>query len=271
MSDDEVFILVVSGVVGLVGAFSTRVSCLPGMFTRSNPSIGLMRLAVVASVVWTAFVIQFYGDPSIKGIYVAFYLIMAYAATKLFGQLGAGLYGGLRLRSDAYERKNLAVTVFIAGFTLATGIVFGGSLWGEADALSEAEGGWWIPVGFFLMGWLTLAISTAIYLWREPGKLRTQLCQDRDTAMAWSAAVYTVSTSTLILRGVAGDFWGWRHGILGMGVIGLMLVGHEVIMFIGGKMPPAAALRIFERCLYIGLAAAVFALNKLIDHLYVGA
>jgi hypothetical protein len=270
LSDDEVFILIVSGVIGVVGAFSTRVSCLPGMFTRSNPSIGLMRLAVVASVVWTAFVIQFYGDPSIKGIYVAFYLIMAYAATKLFGQLGAGLYG-FRLRSDAYERKNLAVSVFIAGFTLATGIVFGGSLWGEADPLSGSEGGWWIPVGFFLMGWVTLGVSTGIYLWREPGRLRTQLCQDRDTAMAWSAAVYAISTSTLILRAVAGDFWGWRHGILGMGVIGLMLIGHEVVMFIGGKMPQAPLLRVFERCLYIGLAAAVFLLNQLIDRLYVGA
>ena len=77
MSDDEVMILVVSGVVGLVGAVATRVSCLPGMFTRSNPSIGLMRIAVAASVVWTAYVIQFHGDPSINGIYVAFYLIMA--------------------------------------------------------------------------------------------------------------------------------------------------------------------------------------------------
>jgi hypothetical protein len=240
------------------------------MFTRNNPGIGLMRLVVVAAVAWTAFVIQFHGDPSIKGVYVAFYLVMAYAATKLFGQLGAGLYGGLRLRSDAYERKNVAVTLFVAGFTLSTGIVFGGSLWGEADALSDAEGGWWIPVGFFLMGWVTLAISTAIYLWREPGRLRVQLCRERDTAMAWSAAFYTVSTSTLILRGVSGDFWGWRHGIFGMGAIGLMLVGHEVIMFIGGKMPQATVLRIFERCMYIGLAAAVWMINRLIDRLYVG-
>lgn len=269
MSGDELFILVVSGVAGLVGMFIARVSSMPGLFTEGNPGIGLMRLAVAGAVAWTAFVIHFYGDPSIKGVYVVFYLVMAYGVTKVFGQVSAQVYG-LRLRSDAYERKNPAVALFIATFTLATGIVFGGSLWGEADPLSDAEGGWWIPLGFFFMGWIILVLATALYVWREPGRLRRSLCQERDTALAWSVGVYMLSTSTLILEGVAGDFWGWRHGILGMGTIVLMLAGHEILMAVGRARPQSGVLRVLERGLYIALGVIVWLLNRIIDQSFTG-
>ncbi len=269
MSGDEAFVFLISGMAGLAGAFAVRVSSLPRVYTRGNPGIGLIRLAIAASVIWTAYVIQYHGDPSIKGVYVAFYLVMAYAATKVFGQIGAQIFG-LRLRSDIYERKNLAGAQFVAAFALSTGIVFGGSLWGEADPLSEAEGGWWIPVGFFLMGYATLVLATALYLWREPGRFRRQICQERDETMAWSAAVYTVSASTLILRGVAGDFWGWRHGILGMGTIVLMLVWHEFIVYGGSKMAPTRMMRALEQSMYIGLTVVVWLLSQMIDRVYGG-
>ncbi|MDQ1256462.1 MAG: hypothetical protein QG656_1058 [Candidatus Hydrogenedentes bacterium] len=269
MSDDEVFVFILSGVAGVVGAFLTRVSSLPSPYTRRNAGIGLMRLAVLAAIAWTWFVIQFFGDPSIQGVYVWFYLVMAYGVTKMFGQVGAQMYG-VSLRSDAYERRNLAAALFIAAFTLATGIVFGGSIWGEADPLTDAEGGWWIPFGFFLMGWFTLVIATAVYLWREPGRFRTTVCQERDRTVAWSAAAYVVSSATLLLQGVAGDFWGWRHGMLGMGTIALMLIGHEVIMFLGGRGPEKGLLRAVERSLYLALAVIVWVLSGVIDRLYVG-
>lgn len=269
MSDDEVFVFIIAGAACLAGAFMTRVSSLPRLYTQGNPGIGLLRLAAGAAVVWTAYVIRYHGDPSIKGVYVVFYLVMAYGVAKVFGQIGAQMYG-VHLRSDVYERKNPAGAQFIGAFTLATGIVFGGSLWGEADPLSEAEGGWWIPFGFFLLGWGTLAVFTAVYLWREPGRFRRQICQERDNAMARSAAIYVVTTSTLIFEGVAGDFWGWRHGILGMGTIAMMLVWHEFIVFGSSKMPPTRTLRVFERGMYIGLAAGVWLLNRMIDRFYVG-
>jgi len=269
MSGDEVFAFILSGVAGLVGAYTTRVSSLPNVYTQGNPGIGLLRLAVAASIAWTAYVIQFHGDPSIQGVYVAFYLVMAYGVTKVFGQLSAQFFG-VGLRSDVYERKNLAGAQFIAAFTLATGIVFGGSLWGEADPLSDAEGGWWIPAGFFLMGWGTLVLATALYLWRDPGSFRQQIRQERDTALAWSTALYVVSTATIIFEGVAGDFWGWRHGILGMGTIVLMLVWHELIIYGASRMAPSRMMRALEQSMYIGLAAAVWLLNRMLDRFYTG-
>lgn len=272
MGEDEVAVMVISVIAGLVGAAMTRVSSMPTHFTARNPGIGMVRLAVLAGVLWTAYVIQFHGDPSIEGVYVFFYLVMAYAVLKVFGQaFGASLYG-LNLQVDVYERKNAAAALFLATFTLATGIVFGSSIWGEADPLSDAEGGWWIPFGFFLLGWILLVIATALYLWREPGKFRLQIRQERDARMAGSVAVFLLITAYIIHEGVAGDFWGWRHGILGMGTIGLMLVGHELLLFRSGRTvagsEPSLILRLFERGLYIGLGFLVWALNRWIDLAY---
>ena len=72
MSDDEIMVMIFSGIAALVGAHITHISSLPSQHTRGNPGIGLTRLAVLASVVWTAYVIQYHGDPSIAGIYVFF-------------------------------------------------------------------------------------------------------------------------------------------------------------------------------------------------------
>lgn len=269
MSDDEIMVMIFSGIAGIVGAVSTRTSTMPRVYTRNNPGIGLLRLATLASVLWTAYVIQYHGDPSIQGIYVFFYLLMAYAVTKLFGQLFTALFG-VHLRSDVYERKNFSAALFIAAFMLATGIIFGGSLWGEADPLSDDEGGWWIPVGFFLLGWSVLVFSTMLYLWREPGAFSRQIRQERDSGLAWSTAVYILSTSSLLLEGVAGDFWGWRHGILGLGTITVMLVVHELVAFAGRSAPPSSWFRLAERLIYIGAAGAAWAANRVIDQMYMG-
>jgi len=272
MSEGEVAIMVLSVIAGGLMALGMSVSALPHAHTRGNPGIGLVRLAVVASVLWTAFVIQFFGDPSIEGVYVVFYLVIAYAVTKLFGQaLGANLFG-LSLVSEIYERKNFAGAVFVAAFTLATGIVFGGSLWGEVDFLSDDEGGWWIPLGFFFIGWLLLVIVTLLYLWREPGRFRLQILQERDSGLAVSAAIYVLSSASIIFEGVSGDFWGWRHGILGMGTIALMLVGHELLLLGAGRGSGVISTprRLVERHLYIVLAVVAWLLNRMIDQAYIG-
>ncbi len=269
MSEDEIVVFIISGIGALAGAYWTKVSSLPRAFTQGNAGIGLLRLSVAASVLWAAYVMRFHGDPSIQGVYVWFYLLMAYAVVKIFGQISTLIFG-LHLRSDVYERRNLAAALFIAGFTFAVGVIFGGSLWGEADPLSENEGGYWIPLAFFALGWAVLVISTALYLWREPGKFQRQIRQERETGTGWGAGVYMVMTATLIFRGVAGDFWGWQHGILGMGTIALMLVGHECILLAGARMSNNHMARMIESIIYILLGAAAWQLNQLVDRFYTG-
>lgn len=269
MGDDEIMIMVFIGALGIAGAVANSPSLMPRAFTDGNPGIGLLRLSVSFGMVWTAYVLAFHGDPSIVGIYVVFYLVLAYSATKFFGQALGAWFHGLSVRGDVYERRNTAAAIFVAAYTVAVGFLFGSSLWGEADPLSDDEGGWWIPVGFFALGWITLFVAARLYLWREPGTFLRQLRQERDTGMAVSAAVYLLTCAYLLFDGVAGDFWGWRHGVLGMGTIAMMLIGHEIVLLMGGRgAAPGPVRRLIERVVYVVLALVSSQLQRVIDQAY---
>lgn len=271
MGDDEITILLlVAGAAG-AGIIATSPSLMPRAFTERNPGIGLLRLASAFTILWTAYVIQFHGDPSITGIYIAFYVILAYSAAKIFGHFIGGWLCGIHTRSDIYERRNTAAAIVIAALIAAHGFLFGASLWGEADPLSDDEGGWWIPIGFFLMAWFVLFAATALYIRREPTGFLRQIRQERDTGLAISAAVYLLTCAYLLFNGVAGDFWGWRHGLFGMGAIALMLLGREIILLATSTaQAPGPIQRVFEQVLYVGLGAISWALGRAVDQAYIG-
>lgn len=274
MSEDEGVILIFALIASLGSAFALSTSRLHGMFTRGNPGIGLHRIVVLASVAWAAYVMRYHGDASIEGIYVVFYLVLAYAAVKLFGQIVGPAILGFDTRRDVFVRGNRPIAVFTAAFALATGVIAGGCLWGEADPLSDDEGGWWIPAGFFFMGWGILVIASALYVWRGR-RLHMQLRREHDMGAATTGAVFLLSSAAVILQGVAGDFWGWMEGLLSMGTIALMLVGHELLAGraerageSGGSVGPIREL--LESGLFVGLALLCWWLNHLIAKHYAG-
>lgn len=235
MSEGEVMVMVVSVVLAFAGLGINGVGGLPWLLRRDNPGIGLVRLSVLAAMGWIVWVLARYADPSVEGIYNVFYLVMGYAAVKMFGQTGGRLFG-VHMRVDVGERRNWPAAMFLAAFTLGTGLIFGGSLWGEADPEGGGEGGWWIPVGFFLMGWGILAVGLALYCRREPGRFRQQLLQDRDPGVAWGAASFTLSTAVLMTDAVSGDFFGWASGLKDIALAAGMLFLHEFF----GATPPDA-------------------------------
>lgn len=263
MSDDEFMILLFSLAAAFAGAITLAASRLHGFHTHANAGIGLHRVVVVLTLLWTIWVIHYHGDPSITGIYVFFYLVMAYAVVKVFGQLLGPKALGFDVRREAFVGRNLPVALFTASLALATGLLIGGSLWGEADPLTDDEGGWWIPFGFFLMGWVLLIAVTWLYVRRSEGRFRVQLRREHDLRVATTGAVFVLASTTLILQGVAGDFWGWREGLLSMGTIAAMLVGHELIArhvegseeTVAGPVH-AARINLLEQGLYISLAIA---------------
>jgi hypothetical protein len=268
VGEDEALILILGLGVGVLAAFTLSASRLHTLFTRGNTGIGLHRVVVLATLAWTGYVIAFHGDESIRGIYVLFYLVLVYAAVKGFGQLLGPRVLGFDLRRDVLVRGNRPIALFTAAFALATGLIAGGSLWGEADPLSDDEGGWWIPVGFFVMGWLILLAATAIFAWRGRW-LQHQLRRELDMSAARTASVFVLSGTSVILPGVAGDFWGWTEGVLSMATIALMLIGHELLA--GRRTPVPEPLggeailslrELFEHLLFIGLAAACWLLNR---------
>jgi hypothetical protein len=267
MDPDEFVVFGISIFLALLGLALSSTSQLHRLHFRNNPGIGLVKLAVWLSIGWVAFVLWRYADPSVTGIYIWFYLVMGLAAVKLFGQAAGGLF--VRFRVDVCERKNFAGALLLAAFVLATGLIFGGSLWGEADPHGEDEGGWWIPLGFFLLGWVSMVLFTAIFFWREPGSARLQLLQERSWVNARAGAIYLFGLAVILTDAVAGDFYGWWHGLMTFGLVGAMLLAHELSMVLtrtpGGVRGPARTPRWLESGFYLVCALASWGTNRILD------
>lgn len=271
MEESEVFIFLIAMGASLGGAVTLSASRLHPLRTRANLGIGLHRLAVLLAMLWTAWVIRYHADPSVAGFYVVFYLVLTYGLIKALGQGLGPLLLGFNVRREVFVGGNRPVGVLTAALALATGLLAGGSVWGEADPLSDDEGGWWIPMGFFLLGWGVLMLSTWLYIRRET-RLVHRLRREHEMRPALNAAVFVLSCASLVLQGVIGDFWGWSEGLLGMGTIALMLFGHELIARhhadTGDGAPRSAAAGLFEQALYVGLALACWALSSWISARY---
>jgi hypothetical protein len=249
------------------------------LYFRRNPAPGIIRAAILLSMVWIWFVIANYADPSVRGFYVVFYLVMGYAAVKLFGQTTA-LALGARTRRDAVERRNVPAALVAGAFILATGLIFGGSLWGEADPVADDEGGWWIPVTFFLLGWGVLLGAFALFRRREHKTLAHRLRCERSIPDAKAAAAFLLSAGVTLTDAVAGDFWGWRHGLLTFGMLAVLLVVHEVFSQVArpeptrgtsgepadGRRPaPSEARRTAESVAYLVVAVLAWLAYRVLD------
>jgi hypothetical protein len=274
MSESEVFVFIVSIVLGVVGIAVNSTAAMPNLYFRNNPAPGIVRAGVLLSLAWIGLVLWRWADPSVAGIYVVFYLVMGYAAVKMFGQTAAGIYG-LRTRIDAAERRNVPAAIVIAAFTLATGLIFGGSLWGEADPVGDGEGGWWIPSRSSCWAGSRWWLAFALFELREPGSFARRLRRDRSVADARAAATFLLGAAVVLTDAVAGDFWGWWHGLLSFGVLAVMLLAHEVLAPRGGVEETARrgsvldgrddAKRIVESLAYLAIAGVVWLLNRAID------
>ncbi len=226
MAEGEVIILIVSLMIAVISAPFAGGWWLHRFYIRRNAAAAVPLLAVLAAMVWIVYVLWNHADPSVTGVYQFFYLMMGLALV-----VGPGFWTpycyGLRTSVDVFQRRNMAVAVVVGAFVLSTGLIFGGCNWGEADPNSDSEGGWWIPLGFFLAGWAALLMVSAIYVRGERHSLRQRLVQDRSLSEARSAASFLIGAALVLTHAVAGDFWGWTEGLLGVGAVALMIATHE--------------------------------------------
>jgi len=274
MSESEVFVLLIAICVGALGVAVNWTSRLHPLYFRDNPAPGIIRLGVLLAMAWIGFVLAFFADPSVTGIYVVFYLIIGYAIVKVFGQTFAMVYG-VNTRVDAGERRNVPASIVIAAFTLATGLIFGGSLWGEADPVGDGEGGWWIPMTFFMLGWAVLLGAFTLFLRREKKTLVQRIRQERSVADARAGATFLIGSAVTLTDAVSGDFWGWRHGLLTFGLLAVLLIVHEVFAsltasddVVSSTSSQSSAVdprRILESVFYLALAAIVWLTNRFLD------
>ncbi len=258
ISDGEVFVLLAASVASVIGLIRLNGARMPSMYFRDASGAGLVRLAVLGALGWMVYVLCHHADSSVVGFYRLFYLIQGLAAVLWFGIAGARL-AGIRYRVDVMERGNRHAALVVAAMTLATGLIAGGCVWGEADPDGEGEGGWWIPAGFFLAGWCTLAIALRFYAWRDTHGVPRRMRWRHKMGDAQACALYLLSTGWILMRAVSGDFMGWIGGLLDVGAVAGMLAIHEIMGAIAGRgedphtAPPAATprARLWEALAYV--------------------
>ncbi len=270
MSGDEVFVLVVSLIAIVFGMALTSSAWLPELLLRrAAAGIGQARLATLLAMGWILFVLLRYADPSVRGIYVWFYLAIGVAMVKAIGPAGAMLFG-VRFRVDVCERGNPAAARFHAGLVLATGMIYGACLWGEADPTGDDEGGWWIPLGFFAAGWLTLLVMLGVFFWREPGPTRGRIRRDRNLPAATAGCTYALASAWVLAGAVAGDFYGWRHGLLAVGGIAVMLGVRELFAFGQDRLTVLAGgslhSRTWESLTYLASGVVFWLANRTLEN-----
>ena len=265
MDGDEIFILVMSALVVVAWLFGETFTSMNRLFFRRAAAAGAVRLAYVLSMVWVVYVLLNHADPSVAGVYRTFYFIMGLAVLVVFG-LGGASRTGVRYRVDVLQRRNPAAGLLIFSFILATGMIFGGSLWGEADPTGDDEGGWWIPLGFFLAGWVSLLISTWLYRRRDTGGIRRRMRQVRNPWEVVGFSLYMLSCAWILTEAVAGDFYGWWHGLAAVGTIAAMLITRELVglYFSKGAIPQPQAMRGVEVVFYVLWSAGYSLLSRFV-------
>ncbi len=263
---DTGFVFGVSLVACVWGFWRTRKGRLHPMYLRGNAAIGAARLGVIVSLLWCGYVLIRHADPTITGLWTVLYAVMALAAIKVFGQFGAE-YFGPRLRIDIYERGNLAAGTFVGAFTLATGLIFGGAMWGEMEPESLAYGwlfrflpgyedGWWITPWFFGMGWLILFFSLRFWFRREQLDPRQRLARERNLDDAWAAGCFAISIAIPITYAVHGDYLGFWESLIGFSVIALPILAHEILR----PATPGTRRQRGEGLIYIAMSLAGIAI-----------
>jgi hypothetical protein len=250
LEDDEWMIFILSAIAAVLAHWVTGAYRLHPLVVRGNPYPGLARVGTLGGMGFVAYVLARFADESVTGIYVAFYLVMAYA---LILWVGRGLGGafGARYRVDVCERRNPASGLFLSAMMLAIGVLFGSCLWGEADPYSDDEGGYWIPLGFFVMGILVYAAAMFLYARREPGGLKRALIADRSVPAARAAATYALSLAWIVSGALAGDFFGWFHGFAAVGQVVVLLVLHELFRLVGKQARRGG--RLVESAFYLAI------------------
>jgi hypothetical protein len=235
---EEGFAFGLMATMWLWGWRRARPTKLHPLYLQNNPGIGLVRLAFWASIAWCVFTLAFFGDPSIRGIWYIFYIVLAVGGIKVFGIMGAKALG-VRLRVDVYERKNFAAALLVSAFILSTGLIAGGSMWGSLTEGSMMYGGpfellpsyyegTWISPWFFMMGWVILFLTMKLWFIREKSVSGSGLRRDRSIADGRAAATYCLGCAIPLTDAVAGDYYGLADSFIGFAAIAFPVLVHEV-------------------------------------------
>ncbi len=232
----EEFIFGTSWVLGPAVLFFAFASRTHPLYRRNTVDEGIVSLSIIAALAWVVYAIMFHSDPSVQGFYALSYFMMGAALVPFLGSLTGLLVAGIR-DIDIRERDGMGAALVQGSLILSIGLIFGGSVWGEADPHSDDEGGWWIPVLFFVNGWAALVLLAIIGWRRVVRDIGSCLRNKKELPRLASFSMYLISCALIIFSQVSGDFHGWSHGISAVLATAVLLVVQE-LMVIRHKFDP---------------------------------
>jgi len=198
MSEDEDFVLIVSGIVSLAcwGRWywlATVARMRPGTATLRATVFIAPAAALLASfaIIRTLSSHDVRDDPK----YIGFYLVLATAWLGI-GQAVFPLFG-VNVRDDVLERANGPACWEVGGALLGLACCFGGGNVGDGP-------GWWVVV--FCAGLATLAYAAVWRLLDLVGRLSEVVTIERDLASGIRLAGALVAAGIILGRAVAGDW-----------------------------------------------------------------
>ncbi|HTV41282.1 MAG TPA: hypothetical protein VMF08_11945 [Candidatus Sulfotelmatobacter sp.] len=206
MSGDEVFALIVSCIIGLVGWRTWLGGLLllePLSRKLATQFLGWGSPLVAAGALY--FVLARWSSHDVRDnpTYIFFYLAMGFGWAGLWNWILP--YAGLSFRDDALELNNDAAGIAISGSLLGATLAFAGANIGDGP-------GWWVVV-FCAM----LSTGLMLVLWIIGAKLTRVhefITIDRDTASGWRAAGYFIGAGLILGRAVAGDWHSTQQTVI---------------------------------------------------------
>jgi uncharacterized membrane protein YjfL (UPF0719 family) len=199
MSEDEVLVLLFSGVTSLVcwGTWLYRALAVDQAFGAQSQRQLLFVCPLLCAVILFA-VLRVWASHDVRDDwrYLIFYCLMGFAwvgvaAWVLFPWLG------LHVVPDAIERRNLAAAIGVVGGLCGYTLAFAGGNIGDGP-------GWWVVV--FSSGLATITLTLAWLLLSALSHIADAVTIDRDLAAAIRLTGFLVAVGMVCGRGAAGDW-----------------------------------------------------------------
>lgn len=222
MSEDEIFVLIVSLIISVIGWGKWYFQLLSVSNRKSSGPRLILFLAPIAAATSLYYVLTKFASFDVKdsSAYLFFYMVVGAAWTA--GALHLFPFRGLSPRDDVAERGNSSAAWAIAGCLIGVTWAFAGANIGDGP-------GWWVV--FFCAGLSTIGFFLLWTLINQFGSTIEAIVVDRDVATGIRFGGLMLSIGMILGRAAAGNWVssaeavevfikvGWPSLLLGLGGI----------------------------------------------------
>ncbi len=198
MSDDEVFALLLSVALGLVGATLWYLRGLrTSSFGASKPCLAALLLAPLAALAFLWSVLASSAAVEVRTDARYQFLFVAMGSTWVFLLPRMLAFIGVSYRDDALERRNASAAIAIAGTVVGLVLLFAGSNMGEGPSI-------WNTVATALAG--TAALFGVIFVLARSTSLGESIAVERDKPTGVRFAGWIAASGIVLGRAAAGNW-----------------------------------------------------------------